>query len=241
MRRALIPSGLPSALAAVLAAGGLVGVARADAPSVAVEDGNVVLTLEDGTRKPLTSTGRDSEAVLSPDGQWIVFTRTAASQERSDDDEFPDCTTLPAPDELRRIGIDGSDDAILLTGRAGTEPKDSLCGFFEKQFSADGATLYFLSPAWTTSAALHAFSLERKTARYLMPANAYVVLRDCTDKDLAGAIVAEQHRYFVLGGSYDWFWMFDPTGAKEIGPVGEFDTVEDLKTHIAESARCGAP
>jgi hypothetical protein len=231
-----------SALLALLGLGGLAGAAWAEPQaSVAVEDGNVVLVAPGGTRTTLTDTGRDSEAVLSPDGHWVVYTRAGASQERSDDDEFPDCATLPAPDELRRIRIDGSDDTLLMTGGAGSEPKESLCGFFEKQFSADGETLYFLSPAWTTSAALHAFSLQRKAARYLIPANAYLVLHDCKDKDLAGAIMAEQHRYFVLGGSYDWFWLFDPAGTKEIGPVGEFDTVEDLKSFITDSGRCTEP
>lgn len=225
------------ALCAFIGLAAAAGHAHADAPTVEVKDGNIILT-KDGTQTTLTDSGRDSEAVVSPDGAWVVFTRAGSSQERTDDDEFPDCTTLPAPDELRRIRIDGTDDTLLLTGRPGSEPPEGLCGFFDKQFSADGATLFFLSPAWTTSAALHALALDSPPSRYLMPANAYAVLRDCTEGQLAGAIVAEQHRYFVVGGSYDWFWLFDATGAKEIGPVGEFDTVEDLKNHIDESGQC---
>lgn len=208
--------------------------------AVEIEGGNIVLT-KDGRRTSLTDLARDSEAVLSPDGQWVYFTRTADAGQRSDDDEFPDCGTLPAPDELRRIRTDGTDDALIMTGRPGTEPTDALCGFFEKQFSADGATLYFLSPAWTTSGALHAITLDSKAIRYVMPANAYAVLTWCTSEQLAGAIVAEQHRYFALGGSYDWYWLFDPAGAKEVGPLGEFDSVEDLKSFISEGAHCTGP
>ncbi|AHB50452.1 hypothetical protein W911_16980 [Hyphomicrobium nitrativorans NL23] len=205
--------------------------------AVEIEGGNIVLT-KDGSRTPLTDQARDSEAVLSPDGQWVYFTRTAEAGKRTDDDEFPDCTALSTPDELRRIRIDGGDDTLLMTGRPGTEPTDALCGFFDKQFSADGGTLYFLSPAWTTSAALHAMTLENTSTRYIIPANAYAVLSWCTSEKLAGAIVAEQHRYFELGGSFDWYWLFDGTGSKEIGPVGEFDSVDDLKTFLNEGGHC---
>ena len=231
------------AATAVSLALGLAGLsmgARAETPSaVEIDGGNVVLT-KDGSRTQLTDQGRDREAVLSPDGQWVYFTRTAEAAQRSDDDEFPDCTALSSPDELRRIRVDGSDDTLLMTGRPGTEPKDALCGFFDKQFSADGTTLYFLSPAWTTSGALHAMTIDSKAVRYVIPANAYAVLSQCTSEELAGAIVAEQHRYFVLGGSYDWYWLFDPGGTKEVGPVGEFDSVEDLKTFVNDSGQCTA-
>lgn len=232
------------AATAVLIALGLAGpvaAARAEPQlSVEVEGGNIVLT-KDGSRTTLTDVGRDSEAVLSPDGAWVVYTRAAPSAERSDDDEFPDCAALPAPDELRRIRVDGTDDTLLITGGAGSEPTETLCGFFDKQFSADGTTLYFLSPAWTTSAALHALTLESKATRYILPANAYAVLTWCTSNTLKSAIVAEQHRYFELGGSYDWYWLFDASGTKEIGPVGEFDSVEDLRTFINDSGHCDGP
>ena len=227
-----------SAVSLALCLAGLSAGAHADTPPVLeIEDGNVVLT-KDGSRTPLTALGRDSEAVLSPDGQWVYFTRTAEAGKRSDDDEFPDCTTLSSPDELRRIRIDGTDETLLTAGRPGSEPTEALCGFFDKQFSADGATLFFLSPAWTTSGALHALSLDSRATRYVIPANTYAVLSWCTSKKLADAIVVEQHRYFELGGSFDWYWLFDPTGRTEIGPVGEFDSIEDLKTFLNEGGHC---
>ncbi|PYO88565.1 MAG: hypothetical protein DMD66_07250 [Gemmatimonadetes bacterium] len=36
----------------------------------------------------------------------------------------------------------------------------------------------------------------------------------------AGALLVEQHRYFVGGGSYDWVYLIGPDG-KEIGTLGD--------------------
>lgn len=226
------------ALVALIGGGGA-GSAFAEAV-VRIDGGNIVLASE-GKDTALTSTGRDSEAVLSPDGAWVFFTRAATSHEAKDEDSVPDCTSLAQPDELRRIRTDGSEESVLLTGGPGSEPQDALCGFFDKQFSADGTTLYFLSPAWTTSAALHALDLDGAAPRYLIPANSYLVLRECADGETRDAIAAEQHRYFALGGSYDWFWLFAPGDLREVGPLGEFDSVQDLRDHVNDSGHCASP
>ena len=46
------------------------------------------------------------------------------------------------------------------------------------------------------------------------------MLAGCADPQYRDDIAVSQHRYFVFGGSYDWVWLFSPTG-REIGPVGE--------------------
>ena len=33
-------------------------------------------------------------------------------------------------------------------------------------------------------------------------------------------LIVQQHRYFLGGGSFDWYWLFRPDG-KEVGPIGE--------------------
>jgi hypothetical protein len=212
------------------------GPQAAPSPSVAVENGNVVL-ITGSSRKILTSRGRDSEAAISPDGQWVVYTRAAKPASREDEDEAGDCSALSAPDELRRIRVDGNGDELVLRGRAGAKPEEALCGFRAKQFSSDGAVLFFLSPAWTTSSALHAVMLSSGATRFVIPANDFLILSWC-GSDLKDAIVAQQHRYFRFGGSYDWYWLFDPSGGNELGPVGEFDTVEGLKADLDASGQC---
>jgi hypothetical protein len=223
-------------LCGLLAIPGLAANTRV-AQTVSVEGGNVVLSAG-GAKKALTSLKRDSEAVLSPDGQWVIYTR--AAKPVTEEAEFDDCAERAAPDELRRIRTDGSGDELLLAGRAGEKPEDALCGFQSKQFSSDGATLYFLSPAWTTSSALHAFDIKARTTRYVLPANDLLVLSWCTAADLRDALVVQQHRYFRFGGSYDWYWLFSPGGEKDLGPVGEQETAEAVKSDLDASGQCTA-
>jgi hypothetical protein len=62
---------------------------------------------------------------------------------------------------------------------------------------------------------------------FLLPANDLLVLTFCRSK-YKDHLAVEQHRYFLFGGSYDWYWLYDPAGKKELGPLGEFDNQEDL-------------
>ena len=45
-------------------------------------------------------------------------------------------------------------------------------------------------------------------------------------------VPSRQHRYFIGGGSYDWYWLLKPDG-KEVGPVGE-DTENFKTTYLKE-------
>ncbi|WP_439541409.1 hypothetical protein [Hyphomicrobium sp.] len=204
--------------------------------SVVAESGNIVLILG-SVRKTLTNKGLDSQPALTPDGQWVVYTRSAKPPPDPSDDALVDCASLSQADELRQVKSDGSGDLLLMRGRSGAEPSQALCGFHNKQFSSDGNTIYFLSPAWTTSSGLHIYSRETQTARFVMPSNDYVVLSWCTS-DLKDAIIAQQHRYFKFGGSFDWYWLFDPSGKTETAPVGEFDSVEAIKSDLDASGQC---
>jgi hypothetical protein len=226
-------------LAATLA---VLGPARALAdaqPQVSVEDGNVVVVSGDA-KKALTRSTRDSEAVVSPDGQWVFYTRSASPVTGKPEDDAGDCASLSAPDEMRRVRVDGTGDELLLRGRAGGEPSQALCSFQSKQFTSDGNTVLFLSPAWTTSHALGSFDLKTRTARHIMPANDYAVLNWCTSKELHDALIVQQHRYLQFGGSYDWYWLYDPGGKKEIGPVGDFADIAAVKSDLDASGQCGS-
>jgi len=47
-----------------------------------------------------------------------------------------------------------------------------------------------------------------------------------------GYLIVNQHRYFIGGGSYDWYWLFSPAG-KEAGPFGETIS-EDQRKFVTE-------
>jgi hypothetical protein len=203
----------------------LIGTVAAHSQTVRVysDAGNIFIE-RGGSKTKLTASEMDVDPVLSPSGAFVVFTRQGRGRRPDEPDQF--CPTEPRNDELRRINVDGSDDRLLLKGRGG-DPEHQLCDFKSKQFSSDGRRLYFLTPAWATSDALHVYDLRLGEDHFVLPANDLLVLNFCRGK-CKDHLVVLSHRYFLFGGSYDWYWLYDPTGKKELGPLGEFDSQEEL-------------
>jgi hypothetical protein len=186
------------------------------------EAGNIFLE-RNGIKTQLTKTAHDIEPALSPDGSFVVFTRQGRASSGTDDDQ--PCDASSKADELHKINVDGTSDKVLLRGHKG-EGGQQVCGFHSKQFSSDGQSLYFLSPGWTTSRALHIYDMLKLSEHFMMPANDVLVLSFCKNK-YKDYLAIQDHRYFVFGGSYDWYWLYDSTGKKEIGPLGEFENSND--------------
>jgi len=72
-------------------------------------------------------------------------------------------------------------------------------------------------------------SIRRTKEHFVCPALEFEVVpsgeyRDC--------LLVAQHRYFIGGGSYNWFWLLRPDG-KEEGPVGE-DTENFKATYLRD-------
>jgi hypothetical protein len=202
---------------------------RPSAARVTVSAGNIFIE-KGGQRRQLTRLGRDFDPALSPDKRFVVFTRGDGKPPPDDPGE---CKTGAGADQLRRIDADGKNEHLLLTGHDGGKPPQQLCRFEQKQFTSDGRKLFFLSPGWTTSGALHVYDFDKKTVNFVAPANALIVLNFCAGKH-RDALVLNQHRYFLGGGSYDWYWLYDPSGRKEIGPVGDDSAKPE---EIVEKAR----
>ena len=181
------------------------------AQTVSVKDGNIQFTDKSGKATALTSSGRDSDPVLASDGKWVAFVRKVEGKKiATGSDEV-------APTELWQVRVDGKEPTMLVRCRDSQQMESLIGGFENLQFSPDGKLLYFVTPAWATSGAVHVVDTTNRKERYLFPGNN---LKLVPSGEYKGCLLVQQHRYFVGGGSYDWFWLLRPDG-KEVGPVGE--------------------
>jgi len=196
----------------ILLAAALAAPAPAVAQAVTAQDGNLFYGASaDAAPRQLTSTGLDRDPVLSPDGRTIAFIRETPADS---------VEILIGPEEateLWTIRVDGSDARMLLKGRSAEIAGEALAQFQSPRFSPDGQRIYFLSAAWANSSAVHVLDLSTGSERFLVAGNSLDVL---PAGDYAGFLVVSQHRYFLGGGSYDWYWLVNPEG-KEVDPIGE--------------------
>ena len=194
---------------------------RTDAQKVSVQNGNVCISDPTIGFKALTSGGHDSQPVLSPDSKWIVFVRTVPGKNISTGSGESPAT------ELWQIRADGKNAALLVRPRESQKAESVLANFAKPQFSTSGRYVFFLSDGWATSGAVHVVDTTNGKEHFVCPGLDLEVVgageyRDC--------LLVRQHRYFIGGGSYDWFWLLRPD-AKEVGPVGE-DTENFKATYL---------
>jgi len=193
----------------------------AQAQSVSVVDGNILLTNRLGEIRTLTRSGRDSQPAISPDGKAIVFVRSTGKtiQGNVGDEEAT---------ELWLIGSDGLSSERLVSGREDTNPKKNLAVLSSPQFSPDGTKIYFLSTAWVTSDAVHVVDIESKVESFVCDGNTIDVIRAGKYR---GFLVVQKHKYYSgeRGGSYDHYWLVSPKGV-DVRQIGEEEDYQRFKT-----------
>jgi hypothetical protein len=203
---------LPVVLAASLAA------MPARAQSVTLQDGNVFYRASASEApRQLTRTGLDRDAVLSPDGRTIAFIRGTPGDS---------VDVVAGPEEatsLWTLGVNGAGERMHVTGRTAEVAGQMLAALKAPRFSPDGRRIYFLSRAWATSDAVHVLDLSTGSERFLVAGNSLDVV---PSGEYAGFLMVSQHRYFLAGGSYDWYWLFSPDG-EEVDPIGEDESALD--------------
>jgi len=206
---------------------------NAYAASVYAKDRNIYYA-DNGMVRQLTFLGRDEVPKLHPKGEWVYFIRSTPGK-WDGQRYYPAKSEIVKDgilrDELWRIRTNGSDAKMLFQNGYtnavdGPDPEYSCASINNIQLSPDGDKVYFETPDWVTSAALHVINSDGSGEKNLGPGNeTRIVLSSRTfedrERDYKGYIVTSQHRYFFYGGSYDWFYLFTPDMKREVAPLGD--------------------
>jgi Tol biopolymer transport system component len=152
----------------------------------------------------LTTSGRDSQAVLSPDGKQVVFVRAAVEADN------------PA-DELWLMDISGNNAHAIVLSQNDADMKQHLSELNNPLFALNGKAVYFLSAAWATSNAVHVLDLSTNKQHFVTDGNSVDIVPSGKYKSY---LIVSKHKYHKGGGSYEDFWLVSPKG-KAIKSLGE--------------------
>lgn len=192
---------------------------------VSEREGNIFITNASGVEKKLTSSGHNSRAVLNPDGNWVVFVRTLPGKTiKGSARDYPAA-------ELWRIRVDGSEAQLLVRTRESDQMENLIAGFESIQISTDERLVYFVTPAWVTSGAVHVVDTTNRKERFIVPGQSVRVVPAGEYRD---HLLVQQRRYFMGGGPYTWFYLFTPEGEQEGGVVGE-DVQDFMNLYVKDN------
>lgn len=144
----------------------------------------------------LTSSGKDSMAVLSPNDKQVVFVRDNA---------------------LWLMDVTGNNAHAIVANAENDDVKQHLTELNNPRFSLDSKAVYFLSAAWVTSNAVHVVDLTTHKQHFVTDGNSLELVPTGKYK---GYLIVSKHKYHQGGGSYEDFWLVSPTG-KAIKSLGE--------------------
>jgi hypothetical protein len=173
------------------------------------KSGNIYYRDNRGHTIQITQTGKDSSPELSPNKHMIAFVRTG-------NQVIPDRCDVDATygNEIWLYNFSTKKENRLVKNNFECdEPTKRIVDPDHLLFSLDSRTLYFETSAWTTSGAIHAVNINGKYTRFVTDGGNLRVVQSGPYK---GDLIINQHRYRFEGdtplGSYDWDWLFTPTG-----------------------------
>jgi len=194
--------------------------------SVRCVQGNIVYTETAGVVAQLTTSGRDSQALLHPDGEWIYFVRSFAGKMVGEKYTPPYGMKVKEGvlcEEIWRIRKDGTKETRLYRQDHGAIPGPDTAyvvgWIIHLQFSPKGDKVFFETPESATCAGLRVMNADGSRERLLGEGSETRIILSDRSERFSGYIVTSQHRYYPSRGSYDLFFLFTPD-LKEIAPIG---------------------
>jgi hypothetical protein len=180
------------------------------ATSVREQEGNIFYVGDDGASRQLTSTHANTDPLLTPDGQKVVYLKNPPNKPLTEDEQKYELWELWLSD------ISGKDAHRILEARPDDDPEKNLSYFNSLTFSPDSKQLYILTKAWATSNALHVLDLARGKEHFITGTDDVLVI---SKGRYANHLVVMKHKYFKQGGSYDYYRLITLQG-KEIKKSG---------------------
>lgn len=152
--------------------------AETEKPTVYDEGRNIYLKVAYKVTQ-LTTTGQDDRPILSPNGRWVAFSREIEGKVKqcSERDDLRACPSK----QLWIFDLKTQSERMLLEPRLDVPPKrkkDVIYQFNDKEFSPDSKTIYFTTPTWVTSDAIHAVDIDGNNERYVMHGYTFQVVRE---------------------------------------------------------------
>ena len=168
----------------------------------------------------LTSSGKNREPLISPDGKKLVFIRK--SNRKADlpiggEENYPGDKILA--DQIWIVDLKTGKEKCLVSDEdkrpheEGIKPYGAFMSYL--CFSTDGSKLYFLASAAPVTSHLYVVDIRTQKARYFMCANSCEVIYTGKYKN---HLMVDTHEYFLGCGSYDFLWLVDENGIK-IGAI----------------------
>ncbi len=156
----------------------------------------------------LTQGAKDTDRILSPDGKWIAYVK------KSNYIVPNNCFYFMAKgdhgDEIWIADLTKMKDRLLVADHFSCNNVTKvILDPHHLEFSPDSKTLYFETSAWVVSGAIHAVDINGKNLRFVTDGGEYRIVQDGHYK---GDLIVNQHRYHDGGGSYNWDWLFTPSG-----------------------------
>jgi hypothetical protein len=153
------------------------------------------------------------ESLISPDGKWTVYVVKGSGSKvlTGTADEIESS-------ELWQMDSHGGNRVLLANTHNDDDMRYVVAEFNDLQFSTDGRLVYFNTPAWATSSAIHVVDTTTGKEHFVCAGHLVQVLFSAQGDRL----VVDQKRYHPQGGSYGRKYLLTTDG-REIRPVGPIE------------------